>query len=168
MEEFSNWAAEAEPFWAADTLVKHCEPGEDAALRRLETFLSKGAYDNDNLGSGSTSGLSPHLRFGEVSPATVWTAAVEHPHTAGFLRQLIWRDFAWHRYFHVEDLETRNVRDQFDQFEWAWTPRAAPGSTKHAFANPDMEPDAVHLEHLAAWQRGETGVLLVDAGMGEL
>lgn len=168
VDALSDWAAEPEPFWAENTLAKHCEPGEDAALRRLEEFLASGGYDNDDLGAGATSGLSPYLRFGEISPATVWAAAVEHPHTAGFLRQLIWRDFAWHRYFYVEHLETRNVRGQFDRFEWAWTPHAVPGTDKRAFAHPDMDPNADHLEHLGTWQRGETGVPLVDAGMREL
>lgn len=168
VDALSNWGEEATPFWATDTVARHCKPGEDAAMRRLDAFLADGEYDNDDLAAGATSGLSPYLRFGELSPGYVWAAATELPHTAGFLRQLIWRDFAWHRYFHVGSLESRNVRAQFDHFEWAWTSKAVPGSDKRAFAHPQMDPTVDHLDHLAAWQRGETGVPLVDAGMREL
>ncbi|WP_092147549.1 cryptochrome/photolyase family protein [Corynebacterium mycetoides] len=141
---------DAVPSWAA-SLAEHNTPGESAAEQRLSAFLAEiaagEAYDNDAL-AGLTSGLSPHLRFGEISPAAVWHAAAE----AGawsFLRQLVWRDFAWHRFYHVPDMATRNVRPQFDRFDWEWTPGEVP-------------------DDLAAWQSGRTGVPLVDAGMREL
>lgn len=176
----SDPVTEAEPFWAAGTLAAHCRPGEDAALTRFHEFLGRledGAeYNNNDLGAPATSGLSPHLRFGELSPGYVWaetTALAERrPETAApawaFLRQLVWRDFAWHRLYHLPDMATRNVRGQFDHFDWAWTPRAVPGSDERAFAHRGMDPAAEHLDDLAAWQRGETGVPLVDAGMREL
>lgn len=40
---------------------------------------------------------------------------------------------------------------------------APPATVWHAVAHPEMDPDAQHLEQLARWQRGETGVPLVDA-----
>ena len=170
------------PGWAA-SLAEHNTPGEHAALNRYHDFLAGLAdghgYDNDDLSPGATSGLSAHLRFGELSPGYVWaeTAAFadEHPTTAAdawaFLRQVVWREFAWHRYYHLPDLAVRNVRGQFDKFEWAWSDNAAPWKHHFAFADPSMEPDveaAQHLGQLAKWQRGETGVPLVDAGMHEL
>ncbi|MCP1387737.1 DNA photolyase family protein [Corynebacterium sp. TA-R-1] len=154
--EFSDRAAEPEPFWASDTLATHCTPGEDAALERFHNFLEHladgGGYDNDDLSGHSTTGLSPHLRFGEISPGYIWAeaSALDAPGVWAMLRQVIWRDFAWHRYFHVPDMTTRNVREQFDRFEWSWA------------------GDTDHLADLALWQRGETGVPLVDAGMREL
>lgn len=169
-----------EPFWAADTLAKHNSPGEDAGLQRFHDFLDHlingGAYDNDNLSGTATSGLSAHLRFGELSPGYVWAEtsalAEHHPsaaaHAWAFLRQLVWRDFAWHRYYHVPDLATRNVRSSFDHFDWAWTDKAVPGCDTHAFAHEGLDEHAEHLGQLSQWQRGETGVPLVDAGMREL
>ncbi|GAA1173048.1 Deoxyribodipyrimidine photo-lyase [Corynebacterium glaucum] len=168
-----------EPAWS-QTLAAHNTPGEDAALARFHEFLERlrdgGSYDNNDLAGGMTSGLSPHLRFGELSPGYVWaeTAALADeypaaaPHAWAFLRQVVWREFAWHRYYHVPKMETHNVRGQFDHFDWAWTERAVPSSDKHAFAHQAMDPEAEHLGELAQWQRGETGVPLVDAGMREL
>ena len=170
------------PAWAAG-LAAHNTPGEDAALSRFHEFLDGLAdgrsYDNNDLAADATSGLSAHLRFGELSPGYVWaeTAAFAEAHPAAashawaFLRQLVWREFAWHRLYHLPDLAVRNVRSQFNRFEWAWSGNAAPWEHAQAFADPAMEPDldaAQHLDQLARWQRGETGVPLVDAGMREL
>lgn len=170
------------PSWAAG-LAEHNTPGEDAALSRFHEFLDGltdgHGYDNNDLSPGATSGLSAHLRFGELSPGYVWAETVAFaeahpaaaPHAWAFLRQLVWREFAWHRLYHLPDLAVRNVRSQFDRFEWAWSSHAAPWDHALAFADPAMEPDvdaAQHLGQLAHWQRGETGVPLVDAGMREL
>ena len=35
-----------------------------------------------------------------------------------FRSELLWREFAWHRLFHLPDLATQNVRPQFDDFDW--------------------------------------------------
>ena len=168
-----------EPAWS-QTLAAHNTPGEDAALARFHEFLERlrdgGSYDNNDLAGGMTSGLSPHLRFGELSPGYVWaeTAALADeypaaaPHAWAFLRQVVWREFAWHRYYHLPQLQVRNVRRQFDRFDWAWTDKADPMAWPWAFAREDMDPDAEHLGQLAAWQKGETGIPLVDAGMREL
>lgn len=99
-----------EPFWAVETLATHCHPGEMQAQRKFRDFLEGLAdtsyKDNNDIPSAdATSGLSAHLRFGEISPAQIWaeTAAfADANHTVAadawaFLRQLLWRDFAWHR-----------------------------------------------------------------------
>ena len=62
----------------------------------------------------ATSGLSPHLAFGEISPRQVWHAALamaQHaPHTASaidkFLSELGWRDFNYNQLYHREDIAT--------------------------------------------------------------
>ena len=137
------------PDWAGG-LRETWEPGEPAARRRLRAFLEDDlpAYDRarDEPSAGATSLLSPRLRWGELSPFTVWHEAVETDGAGGFLSELGWREFAWHTLFHFPDLATRNLRREFDAFPW---PRTKPS-------------------HLSAWQRGSTGVPLVDAGMREL
>ncbi|WP_311245175.1 deoxyribodipyrimidine photo-lyase [Microbacterium sp. WCS2018Hpa-23] len=137
------------PDWAGG-LRETWEPGEPAARARLRTFLHDDidAYDRarDEPSAGATSLLSPRLRWGELSPFTVWHEAVDAHGAAGFLSELGWREFAWHTVFHSPDLATVNLRRQFDAFPW---PRLDPGQ-------------------LEAWQRGDTGVPLVDAGMREL
>lgn len=137
------------PDWAAG-LRETWEPGEPAARRRLREFLDDDlpSYDRarDEPSAGATSLLSPRLRWGELSPFTVWHEAVSTDGAGGFLSELGWREFAWHTLFHFPELATKNLRPQFDAFPW-----------------PPLDP-----QHLDAWQHGETGVPLVDAGMREL
>ncbi len=142
------------PAWTAK-LAAHWTPGEAAARARLAAFGAAGEDAPQDYAAGrdfparqATSRLSPHLRFGEVSPREVWTASAgwaDGEDALRFQSELLWRDFAWHRLYQLPDLATRNVRAQFDRFDWAWE-----------------DP------HLQAWQRGETGYGLVDAGMREL
>ena len=97
-----------------------------------------------------TSRLSPHLRWGELSPHEVWHALRERRARGEganrFRTELGWREFAWHVLFHAPELATRNWRAEFDAFPW-----------------PRLHPTA-----LRAWEEGRTGVPLVDAGMREL
>ena len=66
------------PDWAAD-LREAWQPGELAAQVRLKHFLEHGANtyasERDRPDREVTSCLSPHLRFGEISPRQVWHAA---------------------------------------------------------------------------------------------
>ncbi|WP_065571584.1 cryptochrome/photolyase family protein [Microbacterium oleivorans] len=138
-----------EPDWAQG-LRDTWEPGEPAAKARLREFLEEdlGHYDDarDRPSAGATSLLSPRLRWGELSPYSVWHAAVEAPGASGFLSEIGWREFAWHTLYHFPDLATKNLRPEFDAFPW-----------------PRLKPAA-----LRAWQKGQTGYAMVDAGMREL
>jgi deoxyribodipyrimidine photo-lyase len=144
------------PDWAGG-LRETWTPGEAAAQQRLEAFLKErlAGYTEarDRPDRDGTSGLSPHLRFGEISPRQLWHAAqfaaAERQALAGdadkFLSELGWREFCRHLLFDVPDLDTRNLQSSFDAFPW--------------------RQDAVALK---AWQRGQTGYPLVDAGMRQL
>ena len=165
--------------WTA-TLAAHWTPGEEAGQATLAAFVtgdrrttatgSPGYADGRDIpDSDATTGLSPHLRFGEVSPHRVWFA-VARAVAAGDLpvadgtslhSELLWRDFAWQRLYHRSDLATRCVREQFTQFPWRWD-NSLPGDVKHL-------GDATALaQDLSAWRSGTTGIPLVDAGMREL
>lgn len=144
------------PDWAAG-LRETWTPGEASAHARLDAFLQddlpRYATERDRPGDSVTSRLSPHLRWGEISPHQVWhRTRARHgagPDTASakkFLAEVGWREFAWHILFHFPQLPTRNWRAEFDSFPW---PRLNPA-------------------RLEAWQRGRTGIPLVDAGMREL
>ena len=131
--------------------------GEIAARDALEAFLDEklAAYptDRDRPDIYATSRLSPHLRFGEISPRMIWQAARHRAESRGaeaagadkFLSELGWRDFSYHLLFHNPDLATRNYDARFDAFGW--------------------RDDAPAFE---AWTRGRTGYPIVDAGMREL
>ena len=104
------------------------KPGEASAQARLEAFLDGGiagyASDRDRPDRDGTSRLSPHLRFGEISPRQIWHAArfaaAEHPRLSAdiekFLSELGWREFCRHLLFDVPDLATRNLQPSFDSF----------------------------------------------------
>ncbi|WP_404445694.1 DNA photolyase family protein [Microbacterium marinum] len=149
-DDLADWdLLPTEPDWA-EGLRETWEPGEPAARRRLREFLQGDvdSYDRarDRPSAGATSLLSPRLRWGELSPHTIWHAAIESGDSSRFLSELGWREFAWHTLFHFPDLATKNLRSEFDAFPW---PRLSPAA-------------------LRAWQRGQTGFPIVDAGMREL
>ena len=131
------------------------KPGEDAALQRLDDIESAARrYDEerDRPDLDTTSRLSPHLHFGEVSPGQVWHAldrAAAHLDSASgaeaLRRQLFWRDFSTYLLYHFPTLAEQPLRAEFRHFPW---------SEDH--------------EGLRAWQRGMTGYPIVDAGMRQL
>ena len=132
-------------------------PGECAAQERLKAFLADGvvgyADNRDRPDIDATSRLSPHLRFGEISPRQIWHAAqfaaAERPALSAdidkFLSELGWREFCRHLLFDTPELAMRNLQPAFDAFPW----------------RPDHKA-------LRAWQRGQTGYPIVDAGMRQL
>jgi deoxyribodipyrimidine photo-lyase len=155
-DRLEDWELEpSKPDWAGG-LRETWQAGETAARDRLQNFLEdiSGYSDNrDRPDRSGTSHLSPHLRFGEISPRQVWHAALfaaeRRPALTRdidkFLSELGWREFCRHLLFDVPDLAERNLQSSFDAFPWKQDDRA-----------------------LAAWQRGLTGYPIVDAGMREL
>ncbi len=128
-------------------------PGEAGALEALASFLpSIENYDVDRNrpSSDGTSRLSPHLHFGEISPATLWHRAIRPARAKAepWLRQLAWRDFCANVIDILPDYGDRNGRVLFDRFPWR----------SGAEAELDFQ----------AWTRGQTGYPIVDAGMREL
>lgn len=153
-EELDAWELlPTRPDWA-EGLRAMWEPGEPAARRRLEHFADHdlAEYHRRDEPAVGTSGLSPHLRFGEISPAQIWSrmhgdlSPAARRNVPKFLSEVGWRDFNWSNLYANPDLATRNYRAAYDEFPWSWD------------RGPEVE----------AWQRGQTGIPLVDAGMREL
>jgi deoxyribodipyrimidine photo-lyase len=156
-DTLERWSLEpSHPDWAAG-LRDSWTPGEKSGQARLKDFLEGGvtgyASARDRPDRAGTSKLSPHLRFGELSPRQVWHAArfaaAARPALSGdidkFLTELGWREFCRHLLFDVPDLAIRNLQPAFDVFPWRHDEKA-----------------------LLAWQHGQTGYPIVDAGMREL
>lgn len=155
-EDLQRWGLHpTRPDWSTGFSV--WTPGEAGALARLDAFVSGplGGYDErrDLPGTDGTSGLSPHLHWGEISPARVWRAAVSAAEYGDardravekFLAELGWREFSHHLLAIEPELKTRNFRPEFDRFPWR------------------TDAEALH-----RWRRGETGYPIVDAGMRQL
>ena len=154
-DRLDDWHLEpARPDWAGG-LRATWTPGEAAARERLAHFLDciQGyADERDRPDKPSTSRLSPHLRFGEISPTAIVHAArfaMDHGAPSRdiekFLSELGWREFSCHLLHHFPDLATKNLQSRFDAFPWRADDPA-----------------------LKAWQRGRTGYPIVDAGLREL
>ncbi|QOW19754.1 deoxyribodipyrimidine photo-lyase [Lysobacter ciconiae] len=144
--------------WAGG-LADTWQPGEAGADEMLEIFADDAVNDyvrlRDLPARHGTSRLSPHLHFGEISPRQIHheldrraraSSARSRPDIEPYLRQLGWRDFAHHLLFHFPHTPTESFNPRFARFRWA-------------------DADPVLLER---WQRGRTGIPLVDAGMREL
>ncbi|QDU38934.1 Deoxyribodipyrimidine photo-lyase [Maioricimonas rarisocia] len=142
-----NWDADFHDAWT---------PGEAGAQQRLDEFLASrmANYDEmrDRPDRAGTSELSAHLHFGEITPRQIY-AEVNHSNLNGrtrksadvFLSEVGWREFAHHLLYHFPETTDQPLREQFERFPW--------GNSESA---------------LQAWQKGQTGYPIVDAGMRQL
>ncbi|MEO0882253.1 MAG: deoxyribodipyrimidine photo-lyase [Pseudomonadota bacterium] len=133
-------------------------PGEEGALARLDAFLSDpvsryGADRNRPDLQRGTSGLSPHLAFGELSPTQIWRATksridagdIDEASAMVFLSEIVWREFSYVLLYYYPELARENYNKNFDTMSW----RDSPGD-------------------YSAWCNGGTGYPIVDAGMRQL
>lgn len=143
----------------ADDFSRHWTPGADGARQRLDGFLTDSlehyADGRDIPSQDLTSGLSPHLHFGEIGPREVLAATRATSSDDGrtrsaknadkFLSEVAWREFAHHLLFHFPHTTEAVMNPRFRQFSWDG-----------------------NAQDLDAWQRGRTGIPIVDAGMRQL
>ncbi len=142
-----NWAEGWDANW---------EPGEAGAHKRLRDFLKAGladyAAERNRLASWGTSRLSPHLRFGEISPRQILhelekaTSKATKTGAETFAKEIGWREFDYHVLHYHPDVAETNLHRQFDKMTWQKLSKA----------------------QLDAWKQGRTGYPVVDAGMREL
>ena len=138
----------------------HWTPGEDGAWKALQHFSDQNLLDytahRDRPALAGTSHLSPHLHFGEISPLQIWKTLSNDaattttrgiiPATESYLREIAWREFSYQLLYHYPSTPLQSMDKRFDGFPWR----------KH------------YKRDLQRWQRGQTGIPLVDAGMREL
>jgi deoxyribodipyrimidine photo-lyase len=150
LEPRIDWAAGFREVW---------HPGEAGARDRLERFCKEGLTDyataRDRPDEPGTSGLSPHLHFGEISVRRVWHTIGKRASFASrgkqgegadaFTRELGWREFAHHILFHFPETPEEPLQKSFTDFPWNRNSKL-----------------------LKVWQNGRTGYPIVDAGMREL
>ena len=140
-----------------DDMMAYWQVGEKAAKKTLGKFLKSAVDDYDegrNLPAQSgTSRMSPHLHFGEISPRMILQQLLDGRALSQlsdgeetFAKEIVWREFAYCLIFHFPHTIDEPLDPRFKRFKWA--------------KNTD--------DHLRAWQKGLTGVPIVDAGMRQL
>jgi deoxyribodipyrimidine photo-lyase len=140
-------------------LRKSWTPGEQGAHDALDRLFGKriAAYrEARNIpGVDGTSRLSPYLHFGEIGPTQILARAQRHAaHHDGvgvfagietYAKEIGWREFSHHLLFHFPHTTLEPLDERFARLKWRRAPK-----------------------DLQRWQRGETGIGIVDAGMREL
>jgi len=155
-ENVADWQLDDRMRRGAAVVREYLAVGEGSALDRLGGFIDGGIADyvarRDLPGVHGTSRLSENLATGEISARTAWAAgmAARDQGAEGaetFLKELVWREFAYHLLHHTPHITDRNWKPEWDAFPWETDP---------------AHPSAV------AWMRGRTGIRFVDAGLREM
>jgi len=151
-DELAEWdLLPVRPDWASG-FAREWTPGEEGAHTRLEDFRGEAPRyqaTRDLPDVEGTSRLSPHLHFGETSPAQIWHRVADRGGSVGtFLGEVAWRDYARNVILQFPDYGTNNGRDALDDLRWRTGQEAR--------------------DDLRARQQGRTGYPIVDAGMRQL
>ena len=152
----ADWALGSDVHRGADVLAQHFCVGEAAAKTRLDDFIATRVANyqtnRDLPAVDGTSRLSENLTYGEISPLTCWHAGWGALHAGVddaevFLKELVWREFAYHLAHHTPQIVDQNWKSDWDAFPW----------------NTDENHSDV-----VAWKQGRTGIPFVDAAMREM
>lgn len=155
-DDLQDWHLGAAMDRGVGVVAQHLNVGEQAALGRLGAFITDGIDDyadaRDNLAKNGTSLLSENLAYGEISARSCWHAgqramADGKPGAETFLKEVVWRDFAYHLVHHTPHITTSNWREEWEAFPW------------------NTDPDT---PEVIAWKQGRTGMAVVDAAMREM
>jgi deoxyribodipyrimidine photo-lyase len=153
-DDIADWNMGAAMRRGAAIVGKHICVGEAAAAKRLADFIDTRVADykaaRDFMSVDATSRLSENLTYGEISARTCWHEGwrAVHDGKAGaehFLKELVWREFAYHLAYHTPHIIDQNWRPEWDAFPWS-----------------DGGDDVLR------WRQGRTGIELVDAAMREM
>ncbi|MDM7931908.1 deoxyribodipyrimidine photo-lyase [Tabrizicola sp.] len=153
-ERLEDWRLGAAMNRGAAVVARHQAVGEAAARAKLAAFLAGPVDDyasaRDLPGVDGTSRLSENLTYGEIGIREVWHAGLQAREAGragaeAFLRELAWREFAYHLMHHTPQITYANWKPDWDAFPWRGD-------------NPDAE----------RWRQGMTGEPFVDAAMREM
>ena len=155
-DRLEDWTLDAQMDRGAEIVRTFVQLGEAAAQERLAYFCEEIIGDYHNLrdvpGADGTSKLSENLALGEISPHQCWAAgrrALQEGKAGAevFLKEVVWREFAYHLMHHTPHILDTPWREGWDQFPW--------------------KADETS-EEVMAWKQGRTGIRFVDAAMREM
>ncbi|QUJ77698.1 deoxyribodipyrimidine photo-lyase [Sulfitobacter albidus] len=155
-DAIADWRMDAAMDRGAQIVRPFVQLGEGAAQSRLGAFLAHKVAEYDTTrdlpGVDGTSCLSENLALGEISPHQCWHAGMRalNEGKSGaetFLKELVWREFAYHLLHHTPRIATSNWREEWEAFPW----------------NEDER-----LAEVKAWKQGRTGIPFVDAALREM
>lgn len=155
-DQLEDWNMGAEMNRGADILRPFAQVGEHAAQDRLSHFCDEIIQNYKELrdfpSEDGTSLLAENLSLGEISPHQCWHAgarAMEEGKAGAehFLKEVVWREFAYHLMHHTPHILDTGWREGWEKFPWS--------------------KDENTLE-VIAWKQGRTGIPFVDAAMREL
>ena len=138
----------------AEVVRPYLHVGEAAARQRLAIFardrIDSYHTGRDRMDCDATSGLSENLTYGEVSPLALWDAgqralADGKAGAETFLKEVVWREFAYHLVYHTPHITKESWRAGWESFPWR-----------------------AESEETMRWKQGRTGIQIVDAAMREL
>ncbi len=151
-DEKHNWNFLPSKKWY-QKFLKYWSPGEADALAKLKNYVSNN-IDNykegrDRPDLDQTSKLSPHLRFGEISPRMIINHVMKskklNTSKLTFLSEIGWREFSYSLLYYSKDLSSKPINEKFNKFPWR-----------------KNEKD------FKCWTQGETGIPLIDAAMKQI
>ncbi|MGX9354267.1 cryptochrome/photolyase family protein [Roseobacteraceae bacterium S113] len=154
-DDLAGWQLGAAMGRGADVVRAHVQLGEAAAQSRLAWFIDSAVagYDTnrDLPWRDGTSNLSENLALGEISPHQCWHAGMRaraegKPGAETFLKELVWREFAYHLMVNTPHITHANWKPDWDKFPWNTQDTA----------------------EVTAWKRARTGIRFVDAGLREM
>ena len=156
-EELDSWSMGDAMQRGIDVVLPYTCVGQDKAKDRLQAFCDGPIGDyttNRDLPwkKRGTSGLSENLALGEISPRQCWHAGwakvnegIEDAEV--FVKEVVWREFAYHLAYHTPRILTDNWKPDWDGFDWN---------------EDETTPEVI------AWKQGRTGIQFVDAAMREM
>tara|TARA_X000000368_G_scaffold405804_1_gene383357 strand:+ start:3347 stop:4435 length:1089 start_codon:yes stop_codon:yes gene_type:complete len=132
---------------------KYWKPGELGALKKIDKYIVS-RIDNyrvnrDRPDIDETSRISPHLKFGEISPRIIVgkinKIKKHNPSILHYLSEIGWREFAYTLLYFTEDLKSIPINKKFENFQWK-----------------------KNRNHFNNWKKGKTGLPIIDAAMLQL
>jgi deoxyribodipyrimidine photo-lyase len=137
------------PDWDLTEKTETFEVGTDIALEKWSKFFKEpiNSYNHNRNFPGikGTSGMSPHLRWGEIHPRTLLANLNSSADQEVYRKEIAWREFYADVLHHNPHTSREYLNPQF---------------TKMRYDKPGKK--------FEAWCEGKTGFPFVDAGMRQL